>query len=417
MGSSSSKLDSLTQITLGAAAGELVLGRKIGNRAFLWGGFAGTIPDLDVLANLVTDPLSALAYHRAFTHSLLFALLAAPILGALVYRLYGGVGRLLSARWPFGLLLLAGLSLLWLLLFIGSSLMPLPINGIGRITLMVAVTTTAFIGCIYLIRRWRNLQLPTESKASWWEWTLLFFWAIVTHPLLDSCTVFGTQLLQPFVADRFAISSISVIDPLYTGPFLLFLLIVARLRPRSPGRRYFNRLAWLCSLTYLFLTWVNQASVNSVLEHSLRSEQITTRRQMVSPTLGNNILWQGVAEADSFFYYGKYSLFDERPLFDIQQIPKNHQLIANHWEDRDITLLRWFSGGYFGVLALPNGQIQINDLRYGGLPNRLRYPRDYLFHWKLEKQEGKLCVVSSSSIQDQSLSCILQQVVTRLLGN
>ncbi|MBL6875624.1 MAG: metal-dependent hydrolase, partial [Chitinophagales bacterium] len=42
-------MDSITQIILGAAAGEAVLGKKIGNRAMLWGALAGTIPDLDVL--------------------------------------------------------------------------------------------------------------------------------------------------------------------------------------------------------------------------------------------------------------------------------------------------------------------------------------------------------------------------------
>ncbi|MGB3798511.1 MAG: metal-dependent hydrolase, partial [Lewinella sp.] len=82
-------MDSLTQVVLGAAVGEAVLGRKVGNRAMVWGGLAGTLPDLDVLSGLVTDPMSALAYHRAFTHSLPFALLAAPVLGIVVHRLYG----------------------------------------------------------------------------------------------------------------------------------------------------------------------------------------------------------------------------------------------------------------------------------------------------------------------------------------
>ena len=41
-------MDSLTQIVLGAAVGEAVLGKKVGNRAMLWGAVAGTIPDLDV---------------------------------------------------------------------------------------------------------------------------------------------------------------------------------------------------------------------------------------------------------------------------------------------------------------------------------------------------------------------------------
>jgi inner membrane protein len=36
----------------------------------LWGAIGGTIPDLDVFANLVTDEISALAFHRAITHAL-----------------------------------------------------------------------------------------------------------------------------------------------------------------------------------------------------------------------------------------------------------------------------------------------------------------------------------------------------------
>ncbi|MEL6140713.1 MAG: metal-dependent hydrolase, partial [Bacteroidota bacterium] len=55
-------MDSLTQIVLGAAVGEATLGRKVGNRAMLWGAIGGTIPDLDVFANLATDPVSSLAY-------------------------------------------------------------------------------------------------------------------------------------------------------------------------------------------------------------------------------------------------------------------------------------------------------------------------------------------------------------------
>jgi len=41
-------MDSLTQIVLGAAVAEAVGGKKLGNKAPLWGAIAGTIPDLDV---------------------------------------------------------------------------------------------------------------------------------------------------------------------------------------------------------------------------------------------------------------------------------------------------------------------------------------------------------------------------------
>ena len=69
-------MDSLTQIVLGAACGEAVAGRKLGNRAMLWGAIGGTIPDLDVLAELFCDRMTAMAFHRGFMHSMLFAGLA-----------------------------------------------------------------------------------------------------------------------------------------------------------------------------------------------------------------------------------------------------------------------------------------------------------------------------------------------------
>ena len=43
-------MDSITQIVLGAAVGEVVAGKKMGGKAALWGAIAGTIPDLDVFA-------------------------------------------------------------------------------------------------------------------------------------------------------------------------------------------------------------------------------------------------------------------------------------------------------------------------------------------------------------------------------
>ena len=38
-------MDSLTQIVLGASVAEATLGKKIGNKAILYGAIAGTIPD------------------------------------------------------------------------------------------------------------------------------------------------------------------------------------------------------------------------------------------------------------------------------------------------------------------------------------------------------------------------------------
>lgn len=80
-------MDSLTQIVLGAAIGEITLGKKVGNKALLYGAIAGTIPDLDVMLGSLTDTITAMEWHRGFSHSLLFCVIFAPVLGWLVNQL------------------------------------------------------------------------------------------------------------------------------------------------------------------------------------------------------------------------------------------------------------------------------------------------------------------------------------------
>ena len=157
-------MDSLTQIVLGASVGEAVLGKKIGNKALLYGAIGGTIPDLDVVFNFFTDTITAIELHRGFSHSILFALCMAPILGWLVNK----------------------------------------------------------------IERKKNL--------GWKLWAKLFFWSLITHPLLDVFTTWGTQLFWPFEL-KLVFNSVFVIDPFYTLPFLICCVLLMFYKKEAKTRR------------------------------------------------------------------------------------------------------------------------------------------------------------------------------------
>ncbi len=84
-------MDSLTQFVLGAAVSTVCLGPKVGPRkAALIGGVLGTIPDLDVFIPF-PDPIDSFVYHRGWTHSVFVHLLAAPVIGEIVFRLFKGL--------------------------------------------------------------------------------------------------------------------------------------------------------------------------------------------------------------------------------------------------------------------------------------------------------------------------------------
>ncbi|WP_455220374.1 metal-dependent hydrolase [Kaarinaea lacus] len=80
-------MDSLTQLALGAAVGEATIGRKVGNRALLWGAVCGTIPDLDVFIPF-GDAVADFTYHRAASHSLFVLALLSPLVVWLILKLH-----------------------------------------------------------------------------------------------------------------------------------------------------------------------------------------------------------------------------------------------------------------------------------------------------------------------------------------
>jgi len=221
-------MDSVTQIVLGAAVGEVVMGKKLGNRAMVWGAIAGTIPDLDVLANFVVDDITALAFHRAISHSFFFAITAPALLAYLTASFYqSGSHQNKIFKWAS--------AILWVLI-IGAILLGInyaPYKNTGSVNLWTFIPSVVGIWVFLYILKNRYLDRRLqEVDLSRRDWYWLFFWTIFTHPLLDSCTTYGTQLFQPFSDYRVAFNNISVADPFYTVPFLICLLI-ARILTRG----------------------------------------------------------------------------------------------------------------------------------------------------------------------------------------
>lgn len=82
-------MDSVTHIVTGAAIGELMLGKKVGNKALFWGALAGSLPDIDAaFTPFFTSVVDELVYHRGFSHSLIFAATVSILLGLALRKIY-----------------------------------------------------------------------------------------------------------------------------------------------------------------------------------------------------------------------------------------------------------------------------------------------------------------------------------------
>lgn len=318
-------MDSISQFVLGAAVGEVVLGKKLGNKAVLLGGIAGTIPDLDVLAGPFISEVDALAFHRGISHSIFFSVLGGLFFGWLSYK---------------------------------------------------------------IIKR-KNIELPKVRSFQW-----MFFWAFLTHALLDAFTMYGTQLFAPFTNYRLAFSTISVADPLYTLPFLICLVIAMFFNRRATKRRMWNYIGIGWSCLYLMFTIVNKSIVNSEFQKQLLGQGIEYERMILGPTILNNILWSATVETNDSYYQGQYSLFDKSPI-EFRPIIKNHSdlPIGN---DRTLGILKWFTHGYYNIMKRSDGKMQFNDLRYGTFKGSGDGENDYIFRFVLDQKNDGSYIVNEA---------------------
>jgi inner membrane protein len=281
-------VDSLTQIVLGAAVGEAVLGRKVGNKAMLYGAIAGTIPDLDVLANQFTDATRALEIHRGFTHSIVFSVVFAPFFG-------------------------------WL------------------------------VSCY-------------ESYKDFKGWSWLFFWAFFTHPLLDAHTTWGTQLFWPLDL-RLAFKTIFVIDPLYTLPFLICVILAMRQKRTSLKRRKYNTIGLVISSVYLALSVVLKGLSYQQFKSALEEKNISYKEIQTRPAPMNTILWSANVERKDDYLMGNYSFLDTQPI-TFHSHPKNHELLGDLVNDKNVQRMISISKGWY-TISKEDESLYFNDLRFG----------------------------------------------------
>lgn len=80
-------MDSVTQIALGIATAEIVAGKQLQNKTFLYGAILGTIPDLDIVLGKFLPEIDGIALHRGWSHSILFFIGLSPLLGWILTRI------------------------------------------------------------------------------------------------------------------------------------------------------------------------------------------------------------------------------------------------------------------------------------------------------------------------------------------
>jgi inner membrane protein len=222
---------------------------------------------------------------------------------------------------------------------------------------------------------WLIVKLHPDTRGDFRRWLLLVYMAFATHALLDSHTVYGTQIFWPISDIPVAWSTIFVVDPAYTVPLLLGVGAALALRRHGDLGHRFNMGGLALSSVYLAWSWGAKLYVEDVTQRNLEDQHIPYNRVLTNPGPANTLLWRVLVMDDSGYYEGFYSLLDEDRRVNFVHYPSEPALVralAGSWP---VQRLAWFTRGFFSV-RLRDRDVIMTDLRMGFEP-------DYIFSFKV----------------------------------
>lgn len=250
----------------------------------------------------------------------------------------------------------------------------------------------------WIVSRWQG---EATLFKRWW---LALWLALFTHPLLDTMTVYGTQLLRPFTDHPFAVGSVFIIDPAYTLP-LLVGLIAAMAAWRGQGLRW--NLAGL-ALSTLYLGWSLGAQQWATVQarSSLAEAGIEAERLLVTPAPFNTVLWRLVAMTPESYFEGHVSLLDNGTRIRWTEHSRGAELEGVLGEHDAVRRVAAFSHGFYSLTTLDGGY-QVTDLRMGQEPS-------YTFRFEIDPQQPERPAVMAGARPD--LGVALPWLWQRLRG-
>lgn len=214
---------------------------------------------------------------------------------------------------------------------------------------------------------WLVARLNGE-RGLWRRWWLALWLALVTHPLLDAFTVYGTQLGLPFTSHPFALGSVFIIDPLVTLPWLTGLLVVLMRRGDWRGHQV-NLYGLSMGAAVLLMSLGLQALVAQQARNSLALQGVEPARVLVTPAPLSMLLWRVVAMDDEHYYEGFHGLLDAAGSLQFERFDRGARHEAVVADIDGAQRIRRFSHGFYKLHETAAGQLVISDLRMGLEPN------------------------------------------------
>ncbi len=241
-------------------------------------------------------------------------------------------------------------------------------DAVKNFTYHRSFSHSLFVLAPFSILLWLLLKrFWSPARSAELRWLAVMSLALLTHPLLDAHTAYGTQLFWPMTLPPTAWATIFIIDPLYTLPLLVGALVVL-IWPEKRWCLATIRMVVVLSTLYLGWTGLGQSIVERAARESMAAMNIPNAEVFATPTPLNSLLWRVVIKDEDRFLEGFDSLIiDEGPML-FQPIQSDAAALRDAGNVWAVTRLRWFAKDFVAANIIDN-KLTISDLRMGQKPN------------------------------------------------
>ena len=211
------------------------------------------------------------------------------------------------------------------------------------------------------------------APMRWW-WAI--FACLMAHPLIDAFTVYGTQLFWPLPMQPLMWSSLFIIDPLFTLPWLLAFAVAWYAREKPLAR---HALVAGIALGTGYLGWSLLAKAMAEREagRALAAIGLAEAPRFSVPTPFNTLLWRVVAMTPDGYVEGFRSLPADRGPMSFRAYPSDTRSLAEAGGVPVVRRLAWFNHGFMRAQVV-EAELVLSDLRMGSEP-------DYIFRFAVAR--------------------------------
>lgn len=189
---------------------------------------------------------------------------------------------------------------------------------------------------------WLCARFAPARDISLRQWLMFFLLILLTHPLLDALTTYGTQLFWPLDLTPASWPIVFIIDPFYTLPLLIVLGIAL------VSRRIAKACAWGLAISSLYLVMAAGAkmAVEQRLAPVLAEQGLEEAPLLIQPTPFNTVLWRATVIDGDRYYESLISVFDGDHEPRLEPLIRNAEFEETALASPQGQRLDWFAGPF-----------------------------------------------------------------------